>query len=84
MVFWMQVARNLSKQHSSVELRVADYAPEWDSVTGGSKMLISGNFESFQEPLFLLVDGIKVSPCRITAHLQACACRCGQMLLVMS
>ena len=42
------------------EIVVADFAPEWDYTAGGSKLLISGDFEASSEPLVVLVDGVKV------------------------
>ncbi|KAK9835470.1 hypothetical protein WJX74_000883 [Apatococcus lobatus] len=47
-------------QASIQELLVADYAPEWDFTPGGSKLLVSGSFESCQGPLFVMLDGIRV------------------------
>ena len=48
-------------QASIQELLVADYAPEWDFTTGSGKLLISGSFEGICEPLFVLLDGVRVS-----------------------
>ena len=48
-------------QASIQEILIADYAPEWDHTMGGSKLLISGNFEGIHDPLFVLLDGIRVS-----------------------
>lgn len=48
-------------QGSIQELVVADYAPEWDFTSGGGKLLISGSFEGLPGPLFVLLDGARVS-----------------------
>ncbi|KAK9847785.1 hypothetical protein WJX84_010800 [Apatococcus fuscideae] len=51
-----------SSDGTAPQLSVADYAPEWDYTTGGTKLLISGDFEhSAHEHLCVLLDGIKIS-----------------------
>ncbi len=47
-------------QAPTTAITVADFAPEWDYTQGGSKLLLSGDFDSSHR-LNVLVDGVKVT-----------------------
>ena len=57
----MQGLHGGTSQPTSAVIAMADFAPEWDFTHGGSKLLISGDFDTSSQPLFVVLDGIKVT-----------------------